>query len=640
MEKPQKIIGVCVSQLADSVTAKLVLTISDKAAEQGYYVMFFGCFEKMDLPTPSNRGEASIFSRIPMKELSALILLGQTILDRELLEGVRDRAFEQGVPVITVDYELEGCFNITLDYSSTFKDMVRHVVEEHHSQKPFFMAGFRGNDFSEERLDIYREILHQNHLPVIEEHIGYGDFWEVPAKKVCEEWMKNTEDLPDAIICANDVMALSVCSVLDEHGLRVPEDVIVTGFDAYHLVEYCSPRLTTAGVDQEEIVRQIFLIIKNMGKNPDMDIHSVTVPFHLQKNESCGCASDRTGFAGAANLHAMEVYAQMAHDRLHINDVFRMMTSLTEGYSMMDMLGMLKNYIRELTEGNVYLFANAKMCRHTDIPVSRDFQEGDLLLLMSLVDGQYSIPLGERKNSVFSPVPQELWEELKQILFLPIHWQNEVYGYMALQFYQVEFDFEYLNDFMMMLTQILGTVRKQSQLHEMYIRDALTSVFNRRGFYGKLSQELEEGEGEKKQIFLASVDLDKLKDINDNFGHAEGDVAIRAIAECMEAVLSENGFCARFGGDEFVAARLWAGEEADQDYPEYFQQALQKELEEWNEQQKKDYYVSASVGSVLDVISCVDEIDALMKQADDNMYHCKERHHSVRGSRRDIEGRG
>lgn len=637
MEKAQKIIGVCVSQLADSVIAKLVQTISRRAAEEGYYVMFFGCFEKLDIPTPSSRGEASIFSRIPMQELSVLILLGQTILDRELLEAVRDRALEQGVPVITVDYELEHCFNIQLDYSSTFCDMVRHVVEEHHSKNPFFMAGFRGNDFSERRLDVYRRILRENHLPVIEEHIGYGDFWEVPARAACEEWMKNKEDLPDAIICANDVMALSVCSVLDEHGLRVPEDVIVTGFDAYHLVEHCSPHLTTAGVDQEEIVRQIFGIIDDVRQEPDKEVYSVTVPFHLQKSESCGCIPEKSK---VINLQMMEVYGQMAHDRLHINDTFRMLTSLTEGYSMMGMLEMLERYIREITEGNVYLFVNSKMCRHTDIPVSRDFQDGDILLLMSLVKGMYSIPLREKKNQVFSMVPDELWEELQQILFLPIHWQSEVYGYMALQFYNIEFNYEYLNDFMMTLTHILGTVRKHSQLHEMYIRDALTSTFNRRGFYGKLSQDLEEmGEGRKK-IFLASVDLDGLKGINDNFGHAEGDIAIRGIAECMENVLEDHGFCARFGGDEFVAARLWAGEEYDEDYPEYFQQALQREVDDWNNRQKKEYSLGASVGSVLETISCVDEIDELMKRADDNMYCCKERHHSVRGSRRDLEGRG
>ena len=58
---------------------------------------------------------------------------------------------------------------------------------------------------------------------------------------------------PSAIICVNDFMALGVLRALREQGLRVPQDVSVTGFDNIKLSEYCSPALTTLHIPRETI---------------------------------------------------------------------------------------------------------------------------------------------------------------------------------------------------------------------------------------------------------------------------------------------------------------------------------------------------------------------------------------------------
>lgn len=247
--RKSNIIGICVSQLQNHEVSGLTHTIYQCARANGYQVMVFGCFAKMDFPTPHSNGEASIFENIPMKDLKALVLMGQTILHRELLLRLRDEAVAVGTPVITVDYELDKCFNIRLDYLSCFKRLVRHVIEGHHRHNPYFMAGYKGNAFSEERLDAFVEVLEENGMPVVQEHIAYGDFWGKPARRICEQWMERTDDFPDAIICANDTMALAVIDVLEENGYHVPEDVIVTGFDGIELIKYCIPRLTTGRVD-------------------------------------------------------------------------------------------------------------------------------------------------------------------------------------------------------------------------------------------------------------------------------------------------------------------------------------------------------------------------------------------------------
>lgn len=626
------IIGVCVSQLQNKENASLMHTIYQSARENGYRIMVFGCFDKMDFPTPHSNGEASIFENIPMKDLAALILMGQTILHKELLLKLRDQALEVNTPVITVDYEMEGCFNIRLDYLSCFKRLVRHVIEGHHRHNPFFMAGFKGNSFSEERLDAFREVLQENGMPVKPEHIAYGDFWNEPARRICEKWLENTEDFPDAIICANDTMALTVINVLEEKGYHVPQDVIVTGFDGIDLIRYCIPRLTTGRVDQKKIAEQIISIIQETEADPETAPRSMPVPFHIINGESCGCKKTHLQ---TSNQHILDVYTRMVIKQTHIERIFHMMTEMTEGHSMMNIVKRFPECIPDMMIGDCCVFVNREFCMHTDIPLPKGFEEDHVLLLLERKDGHMTIPLQEMENNSIDMIPDKMLERSGHILYLPMHWQEEVYGYLLLACGDQELDYERMKDFMMAMAQILGTVKNQSKLYEMYIRDALTGLYNRRGFYGEFAHRMKALEGQDRQIFMASVDLDHLKMINDTYGHSEGDVAIRAIADALSEAAGEKGICARFGGDEYVALCLWSAEEVPEDFVKIFEKRLHSWIDQWNATEQKAYELEASTGIIMESIQNVNEIDELMKKADDNMYDCKVRHHSIRASRRE-----
>lgn len=638
MDVSKKIIGVCASQLQDEGNFHLLRTISEYGEKQGFKVLVYGAFAKMDVVDAHVRGEASIYSRIPMQELSALIILGEAIQYGELLEGIRDSALNADVPVITIDYEMENCFNIILKYHSTFENMVRHVIEEHHCRNPYFMAGFKGNDASEERLQVYRQVLQENGLPIIEKHIAYGDFWEAPSKVACEKWAKEWQgDLPDAIICANDMMAITVCNVVREHGLRVPEDVIVVGFDGIDLERYCTPRLTTAKVDHEEIGKQLIEIVQKNIANPALEPYSVKVPFHMRCSESCGCQPVQYGIP---NKYVMEVYGRMAHNRQYVDRMFQMMTKLTESYSMRETVKQLCKSIKSVTSKDLMLFVNRKFCRHTDVLGDKKIEKGQMLLLLSQNHQKATLPLEIwDKNKIYN-LSEQIWKEHRTMLFLPIHWQGEVYGCMAIQYLEQEVEYERLNDFMWSLAQIFGSVKKQSHLHEMYIMDSLTSVYNRRGFYSEFGRQMKRLSGKRKKIFFASVDLDQLKPINDNYGHAEGDNAIRQIAEALKKAIFPGGFCARFGGDEFVAAYLWDGSEPEQDYCKLFEERLQEVLDRWNQKTRKPYNIGASYGMVVTELYNTGDLDDIMKIADEEMYHCKERHHSIRDAKREGENEG
>ena len=113
------------------------------------------------------------------------------------------------------------CINIKFDHENAFVEVVRRMIDVHHLTNLHFMAGFKGNQFSEFRLNAFRRVLEEHGLPFDESMVSYGDFYSVAAERETEKIVASG-NIPQAILCANDRMALAVCDVLDKHGIRVP----------------------------------------------------------------------------------------------------------------------------------------------------------------------------------------------------------------------------------------------------------------------------------------------------------------------------------------------------------------------------------------------------------------------------------
>ena len=172
----------------------------------------------------------------------------------------------KNIPVFSVDGTVGGCYNMVMDYHDGFEQIVRHVVVGHGCRKVDMIAGFKGHPLSEERIQVYKKVLQENGIPFDEGRLWYGDFWDRPTRAAMKKLLEAGKELPDAIVCANDAMAVTVCSELNARGIRVPEDIIVTGFDGTKDGKYHFPVLSTCEPDYEGAVN---FIIKEIEKKSD-----------------------------------------------------------------------------------------------------------------------------------------------------------------------------------------------------------------------------------------------------------------------------------------------------------------------------------------------------------------------------------
>lgn len=172
----------------------------------------------------------------------------------------------------------------------------------------------------------------------------------------------------------------------------------------------------------------------------------------------------------------------------------------------------------------------------------------------------------------------------------------------------------------------IGTVRDitnrkdtEAKLKDLSNRDELTGLYNRRGFIELIEQQAKVAERMKFGMHLLFGDLDYLKEINDKFGHQEGDRALIEIANILTETFRTSDIVARIGGDEFVALALKTQEE----HAEILESRLNKSISARNTKGDLPYTLSLSIGIAYYAPEQAISIENLIAEGDRLMYEAK-----------------
>src|SRR5712664_463698 len=98
----------------------------------------------------------------------------------------------------------------------------------------------------------------------------------------------------------------------------------------------------------------------------------------------------------------------------------------------------------------------------------------------------------------------------------------------------------------------------QAELGNLALTDELTGLYNRRGFMAVAERQLKLGRRSGRGMLLFVMDVDRMKHINDSFGHSEGDRALKRTADALEETFRDSDVVARLGGDEFAVLAIEA----------------------------------------------------------------------------------
>ena len=526
-------------------------------------------------------------------------------------------------PIICLRNSVEKYINVTFDDRREIYNMTKHVIQHHGCKRIGFVTGsFKLND-SINRLNGFKDAMQEEGLPVEEQLIFHGNYWNDQGDETADFFANGIGGLPDAVICSNDYMAIALIDSLKKLGIRCPEDIIVTGLDNVPEGAENVPSLTTIGFDMRDMVSEAVKLLEGLNEGGEFtselkrrlknDNNTHLLRGKCIYRSSCGCQS--------VNDLLVQNYKMMRD--LITDDRKNAFTCVNMN---MDLGGILE--VDECLRTSLQILRDSGLFEHIYLIYNNrlygEVSPGEKIKLYSENGDDKSLVVSTRY-----PISKARDNELdgKCNAFLPINYQDEVYGYVVLRL--APGGLKYFNIVLAQLLIILGNTLKKLELlsyqgelqdlKTLYQQDPLTGLFNRRGLERNLRR-LYETELGKKKVVISSIDMDGLKQINDNLGHVVGDEAILAVADCLREVLGRKEFAARIGGDEFIAVVLMDSKADIDSFRRKMYESVEKKAKEF-----KDFKFSVSVG--LAEAKSYRSIPEAMKKADRDMYSEKTLHH-------------
>lgn len=198
------------------------------------------------------------------------------------------------MPVCCMGVPIQGRVSVRVDNASGIREAVRHLIEVHGKRNIGFIRGPAQSDEAEVRLAAYRDTLREHAIEPDDRWVAEGDYNRPSGahavRTILDQKRVSLHSL-DALVCANDYMALGALDELSRRGIHVPEQMALTGFDDVASAAAARPGLTTvrqpAGELGREGLKQLLLLAG--GGSPSGDR---VLPVELKLRRSCGCMLD------------------------------------------------------------------------------------------------------------------------------------------------------------------------------------------------------------------------------------------------------------------------------------------------------------------------------------------------------------
>lgn len=171
-------------------------------------------------------------------------------------------------PVVVVSERIEGAKlpTVCVDNAAALASATQHLLQLGH-QRIGHLCGPLANVLTKERLAGFRQAMTNADLPVADSWVYSGDFSMDAGAAAARQWLAQTVR-PTAITCANDELAFGFIDEVRRHGIRVPEQVSVVGFDDIQFAARFYPALTTIHQPRKEIGRQAAALLLDLINQP------------------------------------------------------------------------------------------------------------------------------------------------------------------------------------------------------------------------------------------------------------------------------------------------------------------------------------------------------------------------------------
>lgn len=595
--------------------------ICQRAAKDQADVYLFNCYGDQDDSNPFNIGEYNLFHLPDLSKFSGIILFSNNISSVSVKDLLCEKILESKVCVISVEYEIEGMDYIGIDNYSALSEMVEHLITHHHYKDLHFIGGPKNNYEASERKRAFTETLEHHKIQVQDDMITYTNYSHDEAYDFINQWLESGRTLPQAFVCANDDLAIGVSEALSEAGIRVPEDVAVTGYDNFDAAINYSPRISTVDRAKKELgyasCDHLFLQMQKINTE-----HKILLKSKPIFSESCGCYEKTPR---NHDTFRKQCFRKEAENRNLDGNLRIMSDDLVNCDSFHSFREKVHQHLKSFHIHTFYLMVENDEYDLEKAPTLLYRTEGynDTMTVTCAIEGDVNLPLFRiRTVDLF---PGAFYEKPKGDLYIfsPIHFQDRSIGYCVIKNSTYLLEHYFLYNWLTTINSTIENIRQKrilnavnEKLNLLYMKDFLTDLYNRFGYERMALPLFEKNKAEGKSTYILFMDLDCLKSINDSYGHNHGDLAIITLANTLRKYVPKDALSIRYGGDEFLVVGTFISDE----HLFSLIESIEKELKDKTLCSGLPYKFSTSCGYVVAGPSSDMSLDTFVEMADSNMY--------------------
>ncbi len=543
-----------------------------------YDVCIFAMYQKYQDSAAREQGEAYIFELPQYDMFDAIVILSDSIQTPGLLEHIEENIHNSyDKPVICVDQESKYFQTVMTDHYMPAKQLVAHLIEEHGYTDIAYVTGRKAHPHSIQRLQGYIDCMKEHNLEVSENRIFYGDFWYSSGLAVAEQLLRDREHLPQAVACANDCMAIGLAGELVKAGIRVPEDIAITGYDVLPEGRTSPKPITSAPIPAGDCGAHVVRCLEASFAGEKMPEFHATVDLFLGR--SCGCNwENKDTLVKLRDTWETERYmGNLGSTTDHIADDLLIQTD-TNG-----LFNTIFSYIHQISP-----FTGFHICMNTDWLEKNAGGTGYTEAMLHVLEcgegkaGNSRVDLSavfERK--LLLPELHRNHEQPQAYFFTPIFSENRCFGYAVLTYgNEVKCYGETYRQWMGIVMRGLETFRRVKLLQEEnallksgQIRDSLTGYYNYNGFMENAASLLTGPFAKGSFVNIIAIEFCGWNEVYAQLGLQSGNQVLIDCGQLLADVIGKRlSGCLEKG--EFLAA-LFTDREVESDIKD-----VQKHLEE------------------------------------------------------------
>lgn len=614
-----RLVAVCLTKIQDEVTYEFIDALYQAVKGSDYRLLLFNSFSDLYHQNVYDEGAKSIYQLLNYDLVDAVIIKADTINDHQVIRDLIARAKERQIPVILLNMKADGCYSIVPSYENVFSQLIEHVIKVHHKRKLYFLSGSMGESNSMLREKIFRETLRDCGIDPQTAKVAYGEYWYGPAERAVENWIQSG-DLPEAIICANDAMAVAACKVLKRHQIRVPEDMIVTGFDGVPSYQFHRPALSTCTRTSSVLAgkcREMLTNILEKNKPPYRDIEEYT----LTIQESCGCRKQsHPDYQLCADRLCVSLWDTQLHEEFILSQVERVVETID--------MGIIGNKLNSFILPDSMVALNSDFLAATRSNAKPDpgrpFAE-EMIVISSLDSNLDRHRYALYKSAEMYPHLEEAVSEDAMFLFQSIYVENNVCGYYIVKSKELLTDASKIHRVSKVMNLAFSLIISRMQqdhmshsLEEMQYHDPVTGVLNLKGLVKRINELYPIWK--ERAIAVSVYNIPKYQFIYENYGLKDVEETVQLTADALRMANPQDTVTARISDDSFCIINEAEDQGAAGLIINDSVRAFYRFIESFNKTQDKEYFVEVNCGCTTAAAGWNNDMKTYIKVAMGELY--------------------